>query len=83
MMKSRFNVSQIVKILEEAETGVDSALVVRRKHGISNATFYNWKKKYAGLSVSEAHRLKNLEDESMQLKRLLAQRNLKVSPLRT
>lgn len=82
MKKSRFKVNQIIKILEEAETGGSSILSVCRKYGISDATFYNWRKKYAGLSVSEAHRLKMLEDENSKLKRILAERDLEVEALK-
>ena len=82
MKKSRFKVEQIIRILEEAETGADTVLAVCRKHGISDATFYNWKKKYSGLSVSDAHRLKTLEDENAKLKRILAERDLEVDALK-
>lgn len=62
---------QIVAILREQEAGVPTAEVCR-KHGLSSATFYKWKAKYGGLDVSEAKRLKGLEDENTKLKRLLA-----------
>jgi putative transposase len=82
MKKTKFSVEQIIRILGEAESGVDTVLGVCRKHGISDATFYNWKKKYSGLSVSEAHKLKTLEDENSKLKRLLAERDLEVDALK-
>ncbi len=71
MKRSRFSEEQIVAILREQEAGVPTAEVCR-KHGLSSATFYKWKAKYGGLDVSEAKRLKGLEDENTKLKRLLA-----------
>ena len=72
MRASRFNEEQIIGILREQEAGVKTAEVCRR-HGISDATFYKWKAKYGGLEVSEARRLKTLEDENRRLKKLLAE----------
>ena len=72
MKRSRFSEEQIIGILREQETGQKTADVCRR-HGISEATFYNWKSKYGGLDVSEAKRLKSLEDENTRLKKLLAE----------
>jgi putative transposase len=71
MKGSRFTQEQIIGILREQEAGAKTADVCR-KHGISDATFYKWKAKYGGLEVSEAKRLKALEDENARLKRLLA-----------
>jgi putative transposase len=71
MKGSRFSEEQIIGILREQEAGAKTADVCR-KHGISDATFYKWKAKYGGLEVSEAKRLKALEDENARLKRLLA-----------
>jgi putative transposase len=71
MKGSRFTQEQIIGILREQEAGAKSADVCR-KHGISDATFYKWTAKYGGLEVSEAKRLKALEDENARLKRLLA-----------
>lgn len=72
MKKSRFSEEQIVAILKEQEAGVKTADVCRR-HGISAATFFKWKSKYGGLEVSDAKRLKALEDENAKLKKLLAE----------
>jgi putative transposase len=71
MKRRRFSEEQIVTILKEHELGA-KAVELARKHGISEATLYNWKAKYGGLTVSEAKRLKSLEDENTKLKKLLA-----------
>jgi putative transposase len=71
MKRRRFSEEQIVTILKEHELGA-KAVDLARKHGISEATLYNWKAKYGGLTVSEAKRLKSLEDENTKLKKLLA-----------
>jgi putative transposase len=71
MKGSRFNEEQIIGISREAEAGAKTPEVCRR-HGISDATFYKWKAKYGGLEVSEARRLKSLEDENRRLKKLSA-----------
>lgn len=71
MKSGRFSEEQIVGILKEQESGMSTAEVCRR-HGISSATFYKWKAKFGGLEVSDARRLKQLEDENARLKRLLA-----------
>ena len=72
MKASRFTEEQIIGILREQETGA-ATVDVCRKHGISSATFYKWKAKYGGLEVSDAKRLKTLEDENAKLKKLLAE----------
>jgi putative transposase len=72
MKRSRFNEEQIIAILREQEAGMKTADLCR-KHGISAATFYQWKAKYGGLDVSEARRLKMLTDENAKLKKLLAE----------
>ena len=71
MRRSRFSEEQIIGILKEQEAGAKVAELSRR-HGISETTFYKWKSKYGGLEVSDAKRLKALEDENNRLKRLLA-----------
>jgi putative transposase len=72
MKHSRFTDEQIIAIVKEQEAGAKTADVCRR-HGISDATFYKWKAKYGGMEVSEAKRLKALEDENAKLKKLLAE----------
>ena len=71
MKRSRFTEDQIIGILKEHEAGVPVADLCR-KHGVSNASIYKWKAKYGGMDVSEARRLKALEDENARLKKLLA-----------
>ena len=81
MRKSRFCEEQIIAILKEHQAGIALAEICR-KHGISDATFYNWRSKYGGMEVSDARRLKALEDENRRLKKLLAESILDVSTLR-
>lgn len=71
MKRSRFSEEQIIAVLKEQEAGMATADVCRR-HGISSATFYKWKAKYGGLEVSDARRLRSLEEENARLKHLLA-----------
>ena len=71
MKKSKYSESQIVNILKEAETGV-SLEELSRQHGFSRASFYKWKAKYSGMSVSDLKRLKELEEENRRLKQMYA-----------
>jgi putative transposase len=75
MKKSRFTEEQIIGILKQHEAGVKTADLCR-EHGISDATFYNWKSRYGGLDVSEAQRLRQMEDENRRLKSLVADLSL-------
>ena len=75
MKRSRFSEEQIIAILKEQESGMATADVCR-KHGISSATFYKWKSKFGGLEVSDARRLRLLEQENAKLKKLLADQML-------
>jgi putative transposase len=70
-MKKRFTEEQIIGILQEAETGT-KVMEVCRKHGISDATYYNWKAKYGGMTVSDARKLRVLEEENRRLKHIVA-----------
>jgi putative transposase len=80
-MKKRFTEEQIICVLKEAEAGMKVAELCR-KHGISEPTYYNWKSKYGGMTVSDAQRLKALEQENNRLKRLLADAHLDISALK-
>jgi putative transposase len=71
MKRKRFTEEQIIAVLKEHEAGMKTSDLAR-KHGISEATLYNWKAKYGGMDVSDAKRLKTLEDENSKLKKLLA-----------
>ncbi|WP_033053056.1 transposase [Sinorhizobium meliloti] len=81
MKKQRFTEEQIIAVLKEQEAGAKAADLCR-KHGVSEATFYNWKAKYGGMEVSEAKRLKALEEENAKLKKLLAEQMLDAAALR-
>ena len=81
MRSKRFSEEQIIGVLKEAEAGAKTKDLCR-KHGISDATFYNWKAKYGGMTVSEARRLKELEAENTRLKKLLAEAELDKSALK-
>jgi putative transposase len=80
-MKKHFTEEQIIGILKEAEAGLKVGELCR-KHGISDATYYNWKSKFGGMSVSEAQRLRALELENSKLKRLLADAHLDIAALK-
>jgi len=81
MKRKRFTEEQIIAVLKEHEAGMKTGDLAR-KHGISEATLYNWKAKFGGLEVSEAKRLKALEDENSKLKKLLADAMLDISALK-
>jgi len=81
MKRSRFTEEQIIGILREHEAGMKTADLCR-KHGVSSATFFKWKAKFGGMDVSDARRLKALEDENRKLKKLLAETMLDVAMLK-
>ena len=81
MKKSRFSEDQIIGILKEQQAGLAVTEICRR-HGISDATFYTWRSRYGGMEVSDARRLKALDEENRKLKKLLAEAMLDVSTLR-
>jgi len=81
MKKSRFSEEQIIAVLKEHQAGIPVAELCR-KHGVSEATFYNWRSRLGGMEVSQARRLKSLEEENRKLKKLLAESMLDVATLR-
>jgi putative transposase len=81
MKRSRFSEEQIIGILKEHQAGMSAADLCRR-HGISDATFYKWRSKYGGMEVSDARKLKALEEENRKLKKLLAEQLLDNSTLK-
>ncbi len=80
-MKKRFTEEQIINILKEVDSGIPLKEVCR-KHGISSASYYNWKAKFGGMEVSEAQRLRSLEAENSKLKRLVADQALDIVALK-
>jgi len=81
MKRSRFTPEQIIGILKENESGIKAADLARR-HGITEGTLYRWKAKYGGMSVSEAQKLKQLEDENRRLKHIVADLTLDIQALK-
>ena len=81
MRKRRFSEEQIINVLKEQQAGIAVADLCR-KHGISDATFYTWRTKYGGMEVSDARKLKAVEEENRKLKKLLAEAMLDVATLR-
>lgn len=81
MKRSRFTEIQIIRILKEYEAG-KKAIDLCREHGISDATFYTWKKKYSGMGTAQLKRLKELEEENKRLKRMYADLSLDHSLLK-
>jgi len=81
MKRKRFSEEQIIVVLREHEAGAKTADLAR-KHGISEATLYNWKARYGGMDVSDAKRLRSLEDENRKLKKLLAESMLDQAALK-
>ncbi|MDI6900545.1 MAG: transposase [Anaerosomatales bacterium] len=82
MKQARFTEKQIVDILAQAARGDMTARDVRNLHGISEQTFYRWKRKYGDMGTSEVKRLRELESENARLKRLLAERDLEIDAIR-
>ena len=82
MRISQFSTEQIIKILEQAEREEESISAICRAYGISETTFYRWRKQFGGMAVKEAQRLRDLEKENARLKRLLAERDLEVDALK-
>ena len=78
MKQAQFTQEQIIGILQQAERGEQSVATICREQGIAEVTFYRWRKKYGGMTVSEAARLRELERENARLKRLLAERDLEL-----
>ena len=81
MPRKRYSEEQIIGVLKQAETGVKTADLCR-EHGISNATLYKWKAKFGGMEVSDAKKLRHLEDENQKLKRIVANQALDIEALK-
>jgi putative transposase len=81
MRQGRYTEEQIINVLKESEGGVPTAELCR-KYGMSDATFYNWKAKYGGMTVSDARRLKMVESENKRLKQIVAEQSLDIQALK-
>ena len=81
MGQKRYGEEKIIGVLKQSESGVKTVDICR-EHGISTATFYKWKNKYGGMTVSEARRLKMLEDENRRLKEIVADQSLSIQALK-
>lgn len=82
MKQGEYSEQRIIGVLQQAERGEHSIGEICRQHGITETTFYRWRRRFGGLAVSEAHRLRELERENSRLKRLLAERDLEVDALK-
>ena len=82
MKGTRFSEERIIGILKEADCATSTIGELCRKHGVSEQTFYRWRRKYGGLSVSEARGLKDLKKENSRLKRLLAERDVEIDVMK-
>lgn len=81
MKKQRFSEEQIVRILSEADKGGKSILDLCRKHGVTEQTFYRWRRRYAGMQVPEIQQLRQLQHENARLKKLVAERDLEIESM--
>ena len=81
MKKKRFSEQQIVRVLQEAQSGASTVAELCKRHGVSEQSFYRWRSRYGEMQVSEVRRLRELEQENGRLKRLLAERDLEVDAL--
>lgn len=82
MTKNRFTEEQVVRLLQEAESGTKTITDLCREKGITKNTFYAWKQKYAGMTGEEARRLRELERENARLKKLVAERDLEIDAMK-
>jgi putative transposase len=82
MKKKRFTEEQVIGILRQAERGEQAIGEICRAHGVSEQSFYRWRRRYGGLQVSEVRRMRELERETARLKRLLAERDLEIDALK-